>query len=791
MYIGDLSSRADFSYTHIGVNVPCPPKSTSNGVSTWCWDDLYETGFDINADLHRNCYVGSVTLDLKNGSRISGFDVLVNGETVGGYRAETGKTVSGKLCAPVGVFTDKLTVRIRSDLFDVSVTAPEIVGYYDDGAPLLWPQAKKASFRDGSVRIRSVRTHSNCDDELAAAAFLRERLVERYGACFDENGVDVTLVSSPDGEYKNERYTVNIDSTGINVTAGARISLMYAVCKLLELGDNGSFRLCDIDDAPTKSMRGFHMGLPSNGNIGFAKRLFRYVLLPLGYNTLFIEFCGGMRFDKHPEISEKWLEKSALAKAGLQPPDPHEYMGAEGELLEKATVAELIEYAKSYGFEIIPEVQSLGHVQYITYAHPEIAEPSETDDEVKDTRGEDARPDARFSHCYCPSNEKSYEIIFDIIDEIVEVSKPQRYVHIGHDEVYYLGMCKKCKNTPPDVLLANDINRMYNYIKSKGLGTAIWSDMLQPVTKYKTHNATKLIPKDILCLDFIWYFHFDLDIENNISEQGFPTVIGNLYSSHFPRYRSRMLKDGVIGGEVSTWCALNEYRLAKKGKLYELTYTAQLLWNPEDHLDSLREAYAHIITDRIQDIQRDELRGKYRAEGYTPTDIGFEKTADAPLPEAILHFRPDAALAENAVARIGLRCDRLLIEHTTLHSAPRKPWQELYLCGTYTVTYEDGEREELRAEYMGNIQSYDRRYADPLRGQLHRHTGYVGTWFSSPTLEEKYGGEDVLLTSYVWENPHPEKTLATLTYRSADGDYTRAVLTRLTALSANTSETKK
>lgn len=784
MYIGELSSGASFSFTHIGTSVPCPPASSDGGVLTWQWEELYETGFDINAVLGRTCFIGSVTIDLQEASRIAGFDVLVNGETVGGYHAETGGSVSGRLTAPVGVFADALTVRIYSDLFNVSLTAPEIIGYYDDGAPLLWPQAKSAAFGEGSVSIRSVNTFSNSDEERDAATFLSERLTERFGDCLDERGVDVTLKLDMGECYKNERYTITVGADGITVTAGARITLMYAVCKLIELGQSGSFRLCTVDDAPTKPMRGFHMGLPAERNIEFTKRLFRYVLLPLGYNTLFIEFCGGMRFERHPEISEKWLEASRLAREGLQPPNPHEYMGAEGELIEKAQVAELIEYAKSYGFEIIPEVQSLGHVQYITYAHPEISEPSD-EDAVKDTRTEDERPVAVYSHCYCPSNEKSYEIIFDIIDEIIEVSKPQRYVHIGHDEVYYLGNCPKCRKKPHDVLFAEDINRLYSYLGSKGLGTAIWSDMLQPVTKYKTQNAADLIPKDVLCLDFIWYFHFDLDLEDNILEKGFTTAIGNLYSSHFPRYKSRMLKSGVIGGEVSTWCAMNEYRLAKKGKLYELTYTAQLLWNAEAYDDALRESYAHIITGYLQDIQRDELRGRYSPRGYKATDIAIERTAVTELPEALTHFRPDAVLAENAVAHPNIACDRLLIEHTTLHSAPRKPWQELYLCGSYTVTYEDGEQTEIRAEYMGNIQSYSRSYADPLHGQLHRHTGYVGTWFSSPTLQEKFNGGDVLLTSFVWENPHPEKDIRSITYRSAEGDYTQAVLTKLTALNMN------
>ena len=184
-----------------------------------------------------------------------------------------------------------------------------------------------------------------------------------------------------------------------------------------------------------------------------------------------------------------------------------------------------------------PEVQSFGHVQYITYAHPDIAEVTEEEkDVILDTRAADQPPSTFYKHSYCPMNEKSYEIIFDLIDEIVEVVRPERYVHMGHDEIYQIGLCPRCKNIPHDELYARHVIRMYDYLKARGYKMAIWSDMLQPTEKrYQTCTAIDRLPKDILMLDFIWYFHFDMDLENNILPAGFPVAIGNLYSSHFPR----------------------------------------------------------------------------------------------------------------------------------------------------------------------------------------------------------------------------------------------------------------
>jgi len=139
-------------------------------------------------------------------------------------------------------------------------------------------------------------------------------------------------------------------------------------------------------------------------------------------------------------------------------------------------------------------------------------------------------------------NEKSYEIIYDLIDEIVEVVKPERYVHMGHDEIYEIGLCPRCKDKDHSDLYAKHVTRMHDYLKKKGLGMMIWSDMLQPTERYLTPPAITKIPKDIVMLDFIWYFHFDIDMEDHILPHGFNVIMGNMYSSHYPRFESRIAK---------------------------------------------------------------------------------------------------------------------------------------------------------------------------------------------------------------------------------------------------------
>lgn len=769
MYIG-YCDNVEYFYTRVGGRVPAEPDLSDGERVVFKWQSIYNSGVEIHARLDGEYYVGSVTLPLLEGSRVCGVKLISHGSTVGVYSAGTGRTEGGEITVNAGVLTDEITLRIETSSFDVAFCKPRIYACRDDGAPLLWPVPKSVSFGEESVKISSIS--SGCEDSLAAAELLLELVSERFGDVICAEGVPVTLEISESDEYRGERYTVSVGREGIRLTAGKRIALMYAVFALLSVGECGEFRLSEIDNYPSKEYRGFHMGLPKPDNIPFAKHLMRDVLLPLGYNVLFVQIIGCMEFERHPEITEAWRRELAR-----DPKFPHYYMGAEGGTISRAEVAELMDYAHGLGFEIIPEVQSLGHVQWLTIAHPEIAEIAPEEREIEDTRNEDERPVGVYHHCYCPSDERSYELLFDVMDEIIEVTRPERFVHIGHDEVYHIGLCERCRELPADVLFARDVKRIYDHLRSRGLRTMMWSDMLQPVSQYRTPAAIKLIPKDIVMLDFIWYFHLDKNIEENLYPEGFDVLIGNLYSSHFPRYTERARAKQLRGGAVSSWCEVNEYRMGKKGKFWELSYTAELLWNPESYRDEQRRVFSYVISHYLQPLQRDLVRGKYCIGGYEKSFFSPSRGKVDGIPREILARYPGAVIADGSAVVLNDKFDRLLIEHTALVREMRVPWTELRLSGEYTLCYDDGDELTVRAEYGGGVMFYDSSYGHPLPEAVHRHTGYIGTWFSDPVFEGKgEHGEDLLVLAQVVENPYPNKTLKTVIYKSAENDISTVVL---------------
>ena len=785
MYIGELKS-VKTTFTHEGTSIPFPPSYVEEGLGTWEWKYTYDSPIDINFELEAESFIGSLTVSLTEDS-LKKIEVLVDGKICGYNTAKTGELTGGTVTLPVGAKGSLVTLRLHTELCDVTVGAVEILGAYDDEMPLVWPVPKNIEFLGGFSKIKDVVSKNGDEDELYAVEFLKERLAEQLGDWKSEKGRVVVFDKKSSKSYDGERYTVKTSRERITVAAKSRLTLLYGADTLIQLTEyRRGVRKFNCDDRPSKEFRGFHTGTPKLIHFEFLRRFFKYVLLPLRYNMIFIEIAGSMRYDSHPEITAAWEKTVDEYRRGLKPTPPHYDMLAGGDILEKEDIKRLVGFGTELGFEVIPEVQSLGHVQYITIAHPELAEIDADEGEVKDTRAEDAKPSAIYPHCYCPSLEESYKIIFDIIDEVVDVFKPKRYLHIGHDEIYKIGVCKRCRTRDAGDIYAEHVTRLHDHLAKKGLGTMMWSDMIHPapVRNYKTYTALKKLPRDVIMLDFVWYFSPELDIEDNLLPVGYKVAVGNLYSSHYTRYRSRVMKKNMLGGEVSTWLFVDEETFGNNGKIWDAIYLSEMLWNIESYDERNRRAYTEIIAKSVQPKMRDNLRAKYNPAGYKATKIKLPNAKKAP--DELLTLCPRAIMADGAEIEINAAYDRLVFEHATLHTAPRIVWIPFTSFGSYVVTYEGGESVEIPLKYAENVMCYKSTYGEPMPNKYYRHNGYVGTWFADPVYSGKTAsGEDMTVTGFVWENPNPEKKILKITYRPEENQYCDAVIAGIKGYNKN------
>jgi hypothetical protein len=369
----------------------------------------------------------------------------------------------------------------------------------------------------------------------------------------------------------------------------------------------------DIFDWPAMPFRAIRLYVPGPDNIAFFKRFIRDFMALYKYNKVIIEL-NCMRLDRHPEVNAGWIEfskelkysrsNSTLGVHGEEKNSSH-YDAGDGYIIEKDDVREMVEFARQNFLEVIPEIPSLTHGYYLLTRHPELAE----------------YPGDRWPDTYCPSNPASYDLMFDVYDEYVDVIKP-KMVHIGHDEWWGapMGVCPRCRDKDYSMLFAQDIIRIHSYFARKGIKIAMWGDyLLESVRdtlvqnrvsstglKYQTPGAVRpeivkdLIPKDILVFNWFWN---DLGKEMELYKFGFTQIYGN-FTPAITRWEERIKKVNMIGGAPSSWASTNEFNFGKD-LVFNFLGCSNLLWS--EHL--LDKAELGKIVREMMPVVRAGFRG--------------------------------------------------------------------------------------------------------------------------------------------------------------------------------------
>ncbi|MBE6552623.1 MAG: hypothetical protein E7665_10925 [Ruminococcaceae bacterium] len=838
MYIGSLLKgnsgvNAEISFTRIGTSVPISLIDNADGIVKMNysesplalgkdmgvkWDDMLLSGIDIALSFSKTCFIDTLYLTLPASSAVKSAEIL--------YKTEEGfKTAAvlkgndrytGEIKLTAGVSADTVIIRLKACLVNIIIRGLDIFGgVFDDDC--IFPIPNNIEYLEGEKMLLTELSGAD-DDRSEDAVFAKEMYLEMLsekglslGAYNNHwySGTCVKMQFSADPSLEEEEYKIVSDSNGCIVTASTRKGFVYAVGTLLQLTSDGFIPKVKICDKPFLKMRGFHMGIPARSKMPFARRLIKYILAPMKYNVIFLELGGGMRYDSHPEINEMWVTIKQKMESGEWPYCGHIDMDANGDIIEKDEMRDFIAYANSYGIEIVPEVQSLSHVQYLTKAFPEIAELSEEKKKPlpEDLRLADIPTNDFYPDSYCPCNEKSYEILFDVLDEVIEVFKPKKYVHMGHDEVYTHNACPICKDKTAAEVVASDINRIHAHLKEKGLGMIIWGDMVNNINWYAAPDAIDLIPKDIVLLDFIWYFRFNEDTETRLIEHGFNVAVGNMYSSHFPRYESRIRREGMVGAQLSTWVEIDEKVLSYEGKMYDTIFTSNMMWS--DKYDSRAFfTYAKYITGILPEIRS---RIGFDADNQLPSRNGSFKAlaveATKGIPSSILNNIPKgnaqlkgilfdlgnaaavAAQGNPAGAPLSItvdvndKADSLAFLAAAGNPVMRIAWKTMIKLSDAVIEYEDGSTASFDFEYGYNIYDVKERYGTPLEGGYYRHEGYSGTYAIDDSFAGKTDdGSDISLRSYEWVNPSPEKTIKKVTLTAVDNAPASTYLFGLTAI---------
>jgi hypothetical protein len=219
--------------------------------------------------------------------------------------------------------------------------------------------------------------------------------------------LDSALNSLP----SEEGYILTISNTEAEIAAKGEAGLFYG-CQSLEqlLEDARDFEKpvpsCKIIDYPVLSYRAVHFDVKHhldhmNYYYESIDRLARYKI-----NAVVFEFEDKLRY-----------QRQALVGAPQS--------------ISIDEMAALTKYAMDRHIEITPLVQGLGHATFIL-KHQEYAHLREI-------------PWNRWA--FCPLNEGTYQVLFDLYRDAIAATPGSRYLHIGGDEIGNIGLCPRCKPT--------------------------------------------------------------------------------------------------------------------------------------------------------------------------------------------------------------------------------------------------------------------------------------------------------------------------------------------------------
>ena len=351
-----------------------------------------------------------------------------------------------------------------------------------------------------------------------------------------------------------EGYVLQVSANVVLIAGSDDRGAFYGLQSLRQLAtkENGQlqFRGVSIRDWPDKPFRGVKLYLPGRNNIPFFKRFIRDFMALYKYNTLIMEMNASMRLDSHPELNSGWLDfarDTNYSRRNYPPGMPHDLTPnsshqdtADGGFLEKDEVADLARWVRQNHIELVPELPSFTHSYYLLTMHKDLAEV----------------PGEKWPDTYCPSNPKSYELLFEVYDEYIDLLKP-KMIHAGHDELFApMGLCPLCGNKDIGERYGEDVRKIHDHLAAKGIQLAIWGDMLlqgvRGVGLQEDHTddgwkyyaaggmtreqVERLVPKDILIFNWFWDETNALDDEAQLDQMGFKQIYGNFTPEH-PKLR--------------------------------------------------------------------------------------------------------------------------------------------------------------------------------------------------------------------------------------------------------------
>jgi hypothetical protein len=364
----------------------------------------------------------------------------------------------------------------------------------DRGVHLRLADPKSADDRFAAVDfIDDVKQTSGIELGLSAGNRRREILVGKLDLPAIQRVLKKRGISLSES-LGDEGYLVDVRKDGVVIAATTAAGVFYGLQTLKQLvrgnSANGFIQGVHIVDWPAMRWRGMSDDI-SRGpvpTLAYIKRQLRtFASFKLNVHSFYME---------HAFASEE-----------------HPLIAPEGGSLTPAEIKELVEYARSYHIELIPEQQTFGHLH-------------------KALKLEKYNPLAEtpYGDVLSPQQEGSYKLIADLYRELDQLF-PGQFFHIGADETFELGE-----------------GQSKEAAKAKGLG-AVYFDHLDRVRELLKPYNRKLIFWGDIALN-----HPDLigDIPKDLIVANWDYAPRDSYNSRIEPFKKAGLQQLVCPG-IWSW----------------------------------------------------------------------------------------------------------------------------------------------------------------------------------------------------------------------------------------------
>lgn len=261
----------------------------------------------------------------------------------------------------------------------------------------------------------------------------------------------------------------------------------------------------------TFSVNGLCIAAPSKAKVGAFVDFIEKDLAPGGINTIILRVDFNYAYESRPELR------------GDKP-------------LSKEDIKELVDVCKKHTINLIPQVNLLGHQSWhsslgkLLEVYPQF---DETPKVELPEKYEWPNDDRLYCKSYCPLHPEVHEVVFDLMDEIVEVFEAKAF-HAGMDEVFYLAHpdCQRCKGKSPAKLFAGEVNKLNDHLSKTGTELWIWGDRLidgsdsgigmWEGSMNNTASAIDLISKSVVICD--WHYEKAIPTPAYFALKGFRVI---------------------------------------------------------------------------------------------------------------------------------------------------------------------------------------------------------------------------------------------------------------------------